>query len=153
MDLKSMLLPEKTVTFDFPGCEGFKVDLAFLSKESNQAIYKKCQKTEFDTKTRTPVQKFDDDLFLQIYVGSVIKGWEGLKLKFLKQLVLVEVSPEQEEEELDFSEDNALSLMKNSVIFDNWISEVISDLGNFTKSNSKPKLEELKVTSKSPDPA
>jgi hypothetical protein len=142
MELKSMLLPEKTVTFDFPGCEGFNVDLSFLSKESNQTIYKKCQKTQIDPKTRQPLEKFDDDLFLQIYVKSIIKGWNGLKLKYLKELVLVEVPEEQEEDLLEFTEANALDLMKNSVIFDNWISDQISDLGNFTSSNSTKKSEE-----------
>ena len=135
MDLNSMLLPEKTVTFDFPGCDGFTVDLAFLSKESNQAIYKKCQRTQIDPKTRQPFEKFDDDLFLSIYVKSILKSWGGLKLKYLKELVLVSVPEGEEEDELEFTEDNALSLMKNSVVFDNWISEVISDLGNFTSSS------------------
>lgn len=135
MDLNSMLLPEKTVTFDFPGCDGFTVDLAFLSKESNQTIYKKCQRTQIDPKTRQPFEKFDDDLFLSIYVKSILKSWSGLKLKYLKELVLVSVPENEEEDELDFTEENALSLMKNSVVFDNWISEVISDLGNFTSSS------------------
>jgi len=134
-NLKSMLLPEKKVTFDFPGCEGFKVDLAFLSKESNQAIYKKCQRKEFDTATRQPIEVFDDDLFLTVYVKSIIKGWKGLKLKYLTELVLVEVPEDQEDDELDYNDDNALHLMKNSVIFDNWVAAQISDLGNFTKSN------------------
>ena len=135
MELKSLLLPEKTVTFDFPGCEGFKVDLAFLSKERNQEILKKCQKTHFDTKTRQPVDKFDDDLFLQLYVSAIIKGWTGLKLKYLKELVLVEVPEDDKDSELEFTEDNALQLMKNSIVFENWVSEVITDLGKFSDSN------------------
>ena len=142
MDLQSMLLPEKVVSFDFPGCPDFEVKLAFLSKESNQAIFKKCQVQKFDSKTRQPITEFDDELFLQLYVKAVIKGWKGLKLKYLRDLVLVEVPANKEDEELEYSEDNALELMKNSTIFDNWISEVISDLGNFTKNNSKKKSEE-----------
>jgi len=134
-----MLLPEKTVTFDFPGCEGFKIDLSFLSKESNQKIFKKCQKTVIDPKTRRPGEEFDDDLFLEIYVKSVIKGWTGLKYKYLKELVLVDVPEGEEDTELEYSESNALELMKASTTFDGWISEVISDLGNFTKSNSQEK--------------
>lgn len=142
MELKTLLLPEKTVTFDFPGCDDFKVDLAFLSKESNQAIFKKCQVQKFDPKTRQPNTEFDDELFLQLYVKAVIKGWKGLKLKYLKELVLVEVPTSKEEEELEYSEENALELMKNSTIFDSWIGEVLSDLGNFTKSKSVKKSKE-----------
>lgn len=141
-----MLLPEKTVTFDFPGCEGFKVDLAFLSKESNQALFKKCQRTHIDPKTRQPVEKFDEDLFLDIYVKSIIKGWEGLKLKYLKELLLIQIPPDQEETDLEYTEQNALDLMKNSVIFDNWVSEVISDLGNFISSSLMKKSNVSKTT-------
>jgi hypothetical protein len=149
MELKSMLLPEKVVTFDFPGCEGFKLDLCFLSRESNQAILKKCQRTVIDPKTRQPKEEFDDELFLQLYVKSIIKGWSGLKLKYLKELVLVDVPEDQEEEELDYSESNALELMKNSTILDGWISDMIKDLANFTQSSSTKKSEKSKVTSKS----
>lgn len=134
-----MLLPEKKVTFDFPGCEGFKIDLCFLSRESNQAILKKCQKSAIDPKTRQPITDFDDELFLQLYVKSIIKGWKGLKLKYLKELVLVDVPEDKEEEELEYSESNALDLMKNSAILDGWVTDMLKDLENFTKSNSTKK--------------
>jgi len=145
-----MLLSEKVVTFDFPGSDGLTFDLAFLSKESNQALFKKCQKTKFNTKTRQQEQEFDDDMFLELYVQAIVKGWNGFKLKFLRELVLVEVSDKDEEKDLDFSDTNALHLMKNSVIFDNWVSEMISDLGNFTSNDSILKSKELKIISKSP---
>lgn len=140
MDLKSILLPEKVVTFDFPGCEGFKVDLAFLSKETNQSIFKKCRKTKFDTKTRQQVEEFDDEMFLELYVGAIVKGWSGFKMKHLNELVLADVG-EDPETEVDYTPENALTLMKSSTIFDNWVSEVISDLGNFTSNNTKKNSE------------
>ena len=151
MELKSMLLPEKVVTFDFPGCEGFEIDLCFLSRESNQAILKKCQKTVIDPKTRQPKEEFDDELFLQLYVKSIIKGWSGLKLKYVKELVLVDVPEDQEDLELDYTEANALDLMKNSTILDSWVSEMIKDLANFTQSSSTKKSKKSKVMSKSQD--
>jgi len=150
MDLESILLPEKVVTFDFPGCEGFKVDLAFLSKETNQSIFKKCRKTKFNTKTRQAEEEFDDELFLELYVGAIIKGWTGFKMKHLNELVLADVGQDPEKE-VDYSERNALTLMKSSVIFDNWVSEVISDIGNFTQNNSTKKFKDSKATSKSKD--
>lgn len=134
-----MILPEKVVSFDFPGCPGLTFDLAFLSKESNQALYKKCQTTKFNTRTRQAEESFDDEMFLELYVKSIIKGWKGFKMKYLKDLVLVEVAESDEENEMEYSDDNALALMKASTIFDGWISEVISDLGNFTKSSTKEK--------------
>ena len=79
---------------------------------------------------------------------SIIKGWKGFKLIYLNQFVLADFG-DQGDSELDFTDDNALDLMKNSTVFDTWISGVISDLGNFTSKDSTEKLKELKTTSKS----
>ena len=151
MDLKSMLLPEKTVTFDFPGCPGFTVDLTFLSKERNQQLLKKCMTTKFDSRTRQPKEELDEDLFVQVYTDAILKGWKGLKLKYLKELVLIDVPEEMEDDELAFTSTNAVDLMKSSITFDNWVSDQVGDLGKFTTSNSKSSPKESKVTSKKAD--
>ena len=145
MDLKNMLLPEKVVTFDFPGCEGFTVDLAFLSKESHQVLYKKCQKQRIDMRTRQTIEDFDDEMYLKLYVKACVRGWKGFKMKYIKELVLVEIEDGQEEKTLPFSDENALDLMKSSTAFDNWVSEVIVDLGKFTSEDSTGKSKELKI--------
>jgi len=134
-----MLLPEKVVTFDFPGCEGLTFDLTFLSKESNQALYKKCQRPKINSRTRQSVDELDEELFLKLYVKAIIKGWAGFKKKYLKELVLVDIPNNEEEDLLAYTDDNALELMKASVTLDNWISEVISDLGNFSSKTSTKK--------------
>ena len=146
MDLKSMLLPEKVVTFDYPGCDGFSVDLVFLSKETQQDLIKKSTNTKFNPRTRKPEETFDDELFLQLYVKAIIRGWKGLKLKHLNELVLADIGSQDPEAELDYSEENAIELMKASQAFDNWVSDMIGDLGNFTKSSTIKKSEKSKPT-------
>jgi len=47
------------------------------------------------------------------------------------------VSGKDAETLLEYSEDNALAIMKSSTDFDGFVSEVVSDLGNFSKSSSK----------------
>ncbi len=37
--------------------------------------------------------------------------------------------------ELEFSDDNALVMMKNSNEFDTWVSEMVGDLSNFTNNS------------------
>jgi hypothetical protein len=140
MELKNLLLPEKVVTFDFPGCEGLTFDLAFLSKEKNQELLKKCQKTKIDPRTRKPFEEFDEDMFLELYVAAIVRGWSGFKMKYLGELVLAEIPEEDKEKEIDYTQSNALSLMQSSVIFDNWVAECINDLGKFTASKSSKKL-------------
>jgi len=132
LSLKTMLVPSKEVTVEYPGMPGFEVSVSFLSRETLQNIRKKATKTTF--KNRQPVEELNDDLFLELYVKGCIKGWSGLKLKYLEQLAPVDVGGEDSESELDYSEENALYLMKSSTNFDSFISEKVTDLGNFSKN-------------------
>lgn len=135
VSLKTLLVPSKTVDVDFPGMPGFSVSASFLSRETLIAIRKKATKTTF--KNRQPQEELDDELFLQLYVQQAVRGWKGLKLKYLEQLAPVDLNGQDLEAELDYSEENALYLMKSSAGFDAFISEVVTDLGNFQTSNTK----------------
>lgn len=127
-----MLVPSKEITVEYPGMPGFEVQVSFLSRETLQNIRKKATKTTF--KNRQPVEELNDELFLELYVKGSIKGWTGLKLKYLEQLAPVDVSGEDSEAELEYTEENALYLMKSSTNFDSFISEKVTDLGNFSKT-------------------
>lgn len=134
LSLKSLLVPSKLVEVDFPGFEDFKVQLSFLSRETLVAIRKKATKITF--KNRLPVEELNDDLFLQLYVEACIKGWAGLKLSTLAQLAPVDLTGQPVDAELEYSAENALYLMKNSSNFDSWVSEQVTDLGNFQSSSA-----------------
>jgi hypothetical protein len=134
ISLKTLLVPSKSVTVEYPGMPGFEVDVCFLSRETLQSIRKKATKTSF--KNRQPVEDLNDDLFLELYVKASIKGWKGLKLSYLEQLAPVDVSKEDSDAELDYSEENALMLMKASTNFDAFVSEQVTDLGNFSKNKA-----------------
>jgi len=111
---------------------GFVVSVAFLSRETLQNIRKKSTKTSF--KNRQPVEELNDDLFLELYVKASVLGWKGLKISYLEQLAPIDVSGLDKEDELEFSDENALYLMKSSSNFDAFISEQVTDLGNFSKN-------------------
>ena len=134
LSLKSLLVPSKTVEADFPGFAGFKLDLVFLSRETLLSIRKKATKTTF--KNHQPVEELDDKLFLQLYTKACIKGWKGLKLSYLEQLAPVDISAEDPDAELPYTEENALFLMQSSTIFDSYISNTVTELSNFTKSST-----------------
>ena len=134
LSLKSLLVPSKSVEAEYPGMPGFKVQISFLSRETLQSIRKRATKTTF--KNRQAIEELDDDAFLELYVQETIKGWSGLKLRYLEQLAPVDLSGQDMESDLDYSAENALFLMKNSSNFDNYISEQVTDLGNFSSNNS-----------------
>lgn len=129
------MVPSKSVEVEYPGMPGFKVNLAFLSRETLLNIRKKSTKTSF--KNRQATEEFNEDLFLQLYVENAVKGWAGFKLAYLEQLAPVDLSGQDMDAELEYTQENALYLMKNSSNFDGFISEQVSDLGNFSTTSSK----------------
>ena len=133
ISLKSLLVPSKAVTVEFPGFPGFSIELNYLSRDGLINLRKKSTKTVF--KGRQTSEEFNEDLFLELYVDAAIKGWTGLKFKYINLLVPADVSQFDPEDELVYSKENALMLMKNSTDFDSFVSERVNDLGNFSKSN------------------
>lgn len=136
MDLKSLLVDSKTAWVDFPGMEGFEVELANLSRKELVALRKRCTTNKFDRKLRVFNEELDESKFLVEFTDAVVKNWKGLKLKYLEDMILVDISNQDPEVEMPFTQDNAKLLVENSQEFDNWLNEVVFDLENF---RSKPK--------------
>ena len=135
LSLKSLLVPSKLVEVEYPGFEGFKISLSFLSRETLVSIRKKSTKTAF--KNRQPVEELDDKLFLKLYVAAAIKGWTGLKFSYLNELAPSDIDPKDYEKTVPYSEENALELMQASSNFDAFVTETVSDLSAFTKNSTQ----------------
>ena len=134
VSLKSLLTPSKTVGIDYPGYDGFTVELCYLGREELLKLRNKCLKQKFNKKTRAFEDSLDEELFVNQYSAAIIKGWTGLKYKYLEEFLLVDVSQLNLEDELEYAQDNAELLMKNSGDFDQWVTDTIGDLENFTQS-------------------
>jgi len=79
------------------------------------------------------LRTMDEELFLTEYVKAVIKGWKGLKYEYVSQLLLIDTTNVDLQDELRHTQENAELLMKNSGDFDTWVTEVVGDLENFTQ--------------------
>tara|TARA_X000001388_G_scaffold55068_1_gene40490 strand:+ start:217 stop:642 length:426 start_codon:yes stop_codon:yes gene_type:complete len=134
VSLASLMTPSKTVSIDFPGYDGMKVSLCYLAREELLKLRKKCVTTKFSKKTRQPEEILDEDKFLVEYCKSVIKTWSGFKYSYLEELLLVDITGLDADDELPYTQDNAQLLMKNSNDFDTWVTETVGDLENFTSS-------------------
>ena len=132
VSLASLMTPSKTVTLDFPGFEGMTVDLCYLAREELVKLRKKCVTTKFSKKTRQPEELLDEDTFLLEYCKAVIKNWSGFKYCYLEELLLVDISAFEPDDDMPFTVHNAVTLMKNSSDFDSWVTETVGDLENFT---------------------
>ena len=132
ISLATLMTPSKTVSIDFPGYVGMEVSLCYLGREELVKLRKKCVSTKFSKKTRQPEEILDEDKFLLEYCKAVIKGWTGLKYRYLEELLLVDISALDPDDELAYTHDNAELLMRNSSDFDTWVTETVGDLENFT---------------------
>lgn len=137
MQLKNLLVTDKEVELEYPDTdlEGFKVKIAYLPRAAVQKISKKCTVTKYSKKTHQPEEELNGDLFLDLYVKSLIKGWSGLKYSYLLELMAVDLGDTNLEDELEYNEENALILMKNSSIFDKWITDVTADISVFNTNS------------------
>jgi hypothetical protein len=131
MKLRELMVDTKSAWIDYPGCNGFQVEVANLARKELINLRKKCIIQKFDRKTKAVTEELDEDKFVHEFTKATIKGWKGLKLKYLENLLLVNLEDAEEDEELEYSQEEAELLLQNSSEFDSWINEVVFDLANF----------------------
>jgi len=148
MDLKSLLVDSKTTWVEFPGLDGFEVELANLSRKELIALRKRCTQNKFNRKTRAFEEVLDDDKFVKEFTDATVKKWKGLKLKYLEDLVLVELGSNEPESMLPYTEENAQQLVENSNEFDNWLNEVVFDLEHFRSAEQAKTQGQARAVSK-----
>ena len=145
MELKNLLVDSKTTWVECPGLDGFEVELANLSRKELVNLRKRCTQNKFNRKTRQFEEQLDDDKFVIEFTDATVKGWKGLKLSYLEDLVLVDLKGQDQEQELPFDAENAKQLVENSNEFDNWLNEVVFDLENFRTEKQKESKEKTKT--------
>ena len=148
MELKSLLVDSKTTWVEFPGLDGFEVELANLSRKELMNLRKRCTQNKFNRKTRQFEETLDDDKFVVEFTNATVKSWKGLKLKYLEDMVLVDLKGEAPDSPMKYSEENAQVLVENSTEFDNWLNEVVFDLENFRTEEPKEDTKAPKTVSK-----
>jgi hypothetical protein len=140
MELKNLLVDSKTTWVEFPGLDDFEVELANLSRKELVNLRKRCVSNKFNRKTRAFEESLDENKFVEEFSKATVKGWKGLKLGYLEDILLVDISGQDPEMLMEYTEENAKLLVENSQDFDNWLNEVVFDLENFRSQ----KQEEVK---------
>ena len=131
MELKKLMVDTKSVWVDFTGIDGFSVEVVNLSRKELTALRKKCTTTKFNRRTRQPEENLDEDKFVTEFSNASIKNWKGLTLEKLQDLLLIDIGDQDPKAELEYSPENAETLVTNSSEFDTWLNEVVFDLDNF----------------------
>jgi Icc-related predicted phosphoesterase len=131
MKLEELMVDTKSAWIEFPGCEGFEIEVANLSRKELVALRKRCIKTKYNRRDHQAEEELDEDKFVHEFTKATVKDWKELKLKYLEDLILVELGDNDPESLLEFTLENAEMLVQNSSEFDNWVNEVVFDLANF----------------------
>ena len=131
MDLKKLMVDTKSVWVDFPGLQGFSVEVANLSRKELTGLRKRCTVQKFDRKSRQVVEELDEEKFVSEFSVSTVKNWKGLTLGHLETLLLIDTDGQDMSKELEYTEQNAEVLVSSSTEFDSWLNEVVFDLDNF----------------------
>ena len=114
--ISSLMATETVVDVEFPDVDGFIISLVYLTREDLMKIRNQSLTFKINKRTRQREEEIDNDKFLEAYTIRAIKGWKGLQIKHLPMLLPVDISSMNGDEYVEFSEDEALDLIKNSTI-------------------------------------
>ena len=125
------MVDTKAVWVDFPGLPGFEVEVANLARKELNGLRKRCTGQKFDRKSRAVTEALDEDKFVTEFTLATVKNWKGLTLENLSSLLLIDTAGQDLTKELEYSIENAETLVASSTEFDTWLNEVVFDLDNF----------------------
>ena len=135
--IKNLIAKETTSWVEFPDIDGFEIELVYLNREDLMKIRNRSLTFKFNKRTRQREEEVDNDKFLEAYSEKAIKGWKGLKAKHLPDLLPVDISNMDSEELIEYNEDEALELLKNSTVFDQFVTDCMNDYEQFSKKKEE----------------
>lgn len=132
MNLKDIVLVTKEAEVSFEGLDGFTVTIAAISRQLSVELRKNAEVTKINPELRVPQKELDEKKFLEGFAKAAIKGWKGLTYAHLGQLMLVDLSGVKDlNEGVEYSQDNAVTLLSNSPVFDAWVNQHVFSLESF----------------------
>ena len=135
--IKSMLVKETSTWVEFPDIDGFSVNLRYINREELLKIRNSSLTYKFNKRTRQKEEEVDSAKFIEHYAEKAIADWRGLKVKHLPLLLPVDISGMNGNDTIDYSEEEAVELLKNSTIFDQFVSDSLNDFEQFSRSKAE----------------
>lgn len=132
INLKDIAQETKTAKLDYPGYPEFKVTVNLITRPMAQRIHKSCMEVRM-SETGIMQEQLNEDKFAVKFIDAAVTSWEGLTGKVIKELMPVDEDAISDDDEIPYSQDNALMLGKNSDQFDKWLNEVVFKLRHFRR--------------------
>ena len=134
--IKNLMVTDKTVDVQFPDSDTFYVSLAYLSREKLVKVRNRSLVINFNKRSRQREEEVDNDKFLEEYARAVVKGWRGLTIRELSKMMPIETTGANLEQDVPYSEEDALELLRNSTIFDQFVTDTMNDFEVFENEKS-----------------
>lgn len=130
------MINEKVVEVEFPDSDNFYVSLTYLNREKLTKIRNRSLTIKFNKRSRQREEEVDNEKFLEEYAREVVRGWRGLTIRELARLMPIETAGANLEQEVPYSEEDALELLRNSTIFDQFVTDCQNDFEVFEKDKT-----------------
>lgn len=139
--ISSAIAVDTTSWVEVPEVEGFEVHLRFITREDLMKIRKGSLTYKFSKKTRQREEEVDNDKFLERYSEKAIIDWRGLTMGHLPSLLAADITGANKEEVIAYSQEEAYDLLKNSSLFDQFVTDMMNDFEQFSvdKAESEAK--------------
>jgi len=135
--IKNLIAEQSSVWVEYPDVDGFEINLKYLTREDLMKIRNSSLTYKFNKRTRQREEEIDNDRFLENYAEKAILGWKGLRVKHMPALMPVDISGIDGEDDIEYSNEDATELLKNSTVFDQFITDTMNDFEQFSKKKAE----------------
>ena len=132
--ISKLIAKETVIDVEFPDIEGFIVKLVYLGRDDLLKIRNSSLGYKFNKRTRQREEEVDNEKFVEEYARRAIKGWYGLQVRHMPKLLPVDISNQDPNEEVVYTEEDALDLLKSSTVFDQFGTDALNDYEKFSIS-------------------
>ena len=132
--ISNLIAKETVIDVEFPDIDGFIVKLVYLGRDDLLKIRNASLGYKFNKRTRQREEEVDNEKFVEEYARKAIKGWSGLKVRHLPKLLPVDISGQNADEDVVYTEEDALDLLKSSTVFDQFVTDALNDYEKFSIS-------------------
>lgn len=138
--LKDLKLNKNKVSVPYPGIRTFVVELAFIPRDEIAAMREKHLTISFNRLSKAKEETVDVDKFMADYISKAVVGWKGLTYEVIQKLVPAEIDESVLAQEIPFTTEDALWLVKNSSEFDSFISDSMGQAELFSVIKKEEQL-------------
>lgn len=134
------MISDKIIEVEFPDSNGFFVSLAYLSRDKLVKIRNRSLVVKFNKRSRQREEEVDNEKFLEEYSREVIKGWRGLTIRELARIMPIETANANLDQQVPYSEEDALALLQGSPIFDQFVTDCMNDFELFEREKADAQI-------------